>query len=330
MSATGAALVSENSNARLEWNARREKWWERLSQRCAGPECPHRGKLWPSWFRKLSGTEFDGRWYCEVGCMKPALTVRVHSLLSSFLQEKPRTYRLPIGLVFVNRGVITPIQLREALRLQRETGQRRIGDVLREMHLVNEQQLASALGTQWGCPVFPLERQPAHLSYGELLPLPLLESSRSVPAHFSPDGRTLHLAFGERLDHTTLYAIEQMLGCRTFACVAPEATVAGILDHFRRTVPRQETCFDTIREPREMAWTICSYAEHLRSARTAIVRAGSYVWVRFFRDSSSRDLLFRILSDPGSSLPTGSSATKAFSLSADMRKDGVSHAAEPV
>jgi hypothetical protein len=107
--------------------------------------------------------------------------------------------------------------------------------------------------------------------------------------------------------------------------------VEQTLDHFRRTVPRQETCFDTIREPREMAWTICSYAEHLKSARTSIVRAGAFVWVRFFRDKSTRDLLFRIVAGPrAASLGTVSLATKVLAASADNRKDGVSPGAEPL
>jgi hypothetical protein len=306
-------------------------WWEQFAQPCAGAECGYRGKLWPSWLRKFSGTEFEGRWYCDFNCMKPVLMARVRAILGGFIQEKPRTYRLPIGLLLVHRGVITSSHLREALNHQRESGQRRLGEVLREMKLLTDQQLAAALASQWGCPVYPLERQPTHLSYGELLPLPLLESSRSVPAYFSADGQTLHLAFGERLDHTTLYAVGEMLACRTFPCVASESSVEQALDHFRRTIPRQETCFDTIREPREMAWTICSYAEHLKSSRTSIVRAGAYVWVRFFRDKSTRDLLFRILPE---SRPAHLHAlpgnTKAFASSADMRKDGVSPAAKPV
>src|SRR5579863_13723 len=310
---------------------RRGKWWEQFAQPCAGAECIYRGKLWPSWLRKFTGTEFEGRWYCDFNCMKPVLMARLRHLLGGFHQEKPRSYRLPIGLLLVHRGIISSSDLREALRHQRESGQGRLGEVLRAMNVVNDQQLASALGSQWGCPVFPLERQPTHLSYGELLPLPLLESSRSVPAYFSTDGQTLHLAFGERLDHTTLYAVGEMLNCRTFPCVASESSVEQTLDHFRRTVPRQETCFDTIREPREMAWTICSYAEHLKSARTSIVRAGAYVWVRFFRDKSTRDLLFRILPESRSvQTAMGSAIAKAFVPAADIRKDGVSPAAETV
>jgi hypothetical protein len=309
----------------------RRKWWEQFAQPCAGAECHYRGKLWPAWLRKFSGTEFEGRWYCDFACMKPVLIGRVRNILNGILQEKPRNYRLPIGLLLVHRGAITSEQLREALQHQRASGQGRLGEVLRQMHVLSDQQLAAALASQWGCPVYPLERQPTHLSYGELLPLPLLESSRSVPAYYSTDGQTLHLAFGERLDHTTLYAVGEMLGCRTFACVASESSVDRTLDHFRRTVPRQETCFDTIREPREMAWTICSYAEHLKSARTSIVRAGAFVWVRFFRDKSTRDLLFRIVAGPrAASLGSVVLSTKVFESSVDNRKDGVSPAAEPV
>src|SRR5207245_10636577 len=139
----------------------------------------------------------------------------------------------------------------------------------------------------------PLDLQPAKLSWGGLLPIPLLESAGAVPAHASPDGRLLHLAFADRVDHTFLYAVEQMLGCRTVACVATASAIARLLDQLRRTAAREETSFDTVRDPREVTSTICSYASELQASRISIARAAAYLWVRFHRSGSSLDLLFR-------------------------------------
>jgi hypothetical protein len=327
MSATAIASLLEDSDARPESRPRRAKWWGRLLRHCAGVDCPHRGKLWPAWLRKAPGVDFEGRWYCEIGCLKPLLAFRVHTLLSSFLLERPRTHRVPIGLLLVNRGAISQEQLRDALRLQREAGRDRIGDWLLQMGAVTEHQLTAALGQQWGCPTFPLERQTAQLAWSDLLPLPLLEAACAVPAYASPDGRLLHLAFGERLDHTTLYAIEQMLGCRTLSSVAVASAVARVLDDLRRHAAKEETCFDTIRDPQEMTWIICSYADELKAAKISLARASGFIWVRFHRRKSARDLLFRI--SPAAT-PTffekSPGRAKGFAVSADTGKDGVSDA----
>jgi hypothetical protein len=303
MSATGITIIPDGYDAAVEAESRREKWWKRLvarySGRCAARDCPYRSKLWPAWLRKPESILFEGHWYCEPGC----------------------------------RGAISLEQLREALRLQREAGGAgRLGDWLNQMGAVREPHLAAALAQQWGCPVYPLDHQTAHPSWSGLVPLALLDSSRAVPAHVSSDGRVLHLAFGERLDHTLLYAIEQMLDCRTVACVAPQAKVAEFLRYWRRRAERPEISFDTIRDPYEMTRIICNYAAELQSSRLAVARASAHIWVRFYRRDIARDLLFRILPDTAPSLPfeKAPGKPKAFLPAADSRKDGVSDAAEPL
>ncbi|HTQ60225.1 MAG TPA: hypothetical protein VMI32_08380 [Candidatus Solibacter sp.] len=327
MATSDFSLLAADRGNTLPWLARRRKWWSQLTSRCAGPDCPQSGKLWPSRLHKSEGIIFDGRWYCCRGCLEAILGARVHTLLSSFHIEKPRAHRLPIGLLLVNRGVISPAQLREAIRLQREAGHGKLGDWLRQTAGLGDQQLTAALGQQWGCPVFPLEHQVTSATWSDLIPLPLLLSAGAVPAYASSDGRVLHLAFGERVDHTLLYAAEQMLLCRTFPCVASGHALQAKLEQFRRLTSGMDTCFDTIRESSEMTWTIGNYAVELKAKRLVLARAGSYIWVRFFRDQSSRDLLFRILPDNNSDYFERLSArTKAFSASADGRKGGVSNA----
>jgi hypothetical protein len=321
-------LVANNNRPGVPWTAWPKLWWTRFTARCAGSACPKQGKLWPYWLHHCAGLEFDGRWYCSRACFEPLVLGRIHALLSSFQSEKPRAYRLPLGLLLVNRGAISVAQLREALRCQREAGHGRVGDWLRQTAALTAQQLTAALGQQWGCPVFPLDTQEPSAAWTDLIPLPLLESANSVPAHASPDARVLHLAFGERVDHTLLYAVEQMLFCRTFPCVASASAVQHQLERFRKLTAGNSTAFDTVRESSEMAWTVCNYAVELHPQRIALARAGAYIWARFFGDQSSRDLLFRILPESSAkSLERPWDRAKAFSLPADGRKVGVSHAA---
>jgi hypothetical protein len=310
----------------------REKWWVRFAVSCAAAQCPYRKKLWPPWLRKLRGVRFEGRWYCEAECLKPLLEFRLLHLLSGFAPQKTRSHRLPLGLLLINRGAISAEQLREGLRKQRDAGGGRLGDWFRQMGAVDEQQLTAALGQQWGCPVFPLEQQTPNPAWSGLLPLPLLESARTVPVHASLDGRVLHLCFGDHLDHPLLYAVELMLGCRTVACVASEAKIDSFLRQLRRHAQRTETCFDTVRDPREMAWVICNYATQLQAVRVAVVRTNAHLWVRFYGRNVARDLLFRILPESAPALLSERffGGPKAFSLPADRRKDGVANAPGPL
>jgi hypothetical protein len=222
--------------------------------------------------------------------------------------------------------------LRETLRLQRQAGTGRIGDWFLQTGAITEQQLSVALAQQWGCPVFPLDAQHLHPAWSTLVPFPLLESARAVPAHASPDGRVLHMAFADRLDHTLLFAVERMLDCRTLACVASGSAITELLAVLRRSTDRPESSFDTIRDPQEIARIICNYADELQATRIAIARVTAHIWVRFFRRTAIRDLLFRVFLAKSSALSSGVSpgAAKAFLPFADTGKDGVPNAAEPL
>src|SRR5579859_7602954 len=200
----------------------------RLFPACESLDCPKRARMFPFSFLRGSGTEFDGRWYCSAECLQRSVQLAVQNLLARFLFERPRAYRLPLGLLLVNRGQITQSQLQEALRLQRIGGAGKLGAWLRQMNAASDEQLVNALAQQWACPVYPLDRHPQVVRWNDVAPFTLFEAVRAVPAHMSLDGRTLHVAFSERVDHTTLYALERMLDCRTVACVASEAAVSSL------------------------------------------------------------------------------------------------------
>jgi hypothetical protein len=311
---------AEENNTR--WMAPRARWRERLVLRCAGESCPRRNRFWPGWVRASLALEFESGRYCSAACLQPALVRRLHALLTVSVTDKPRSYRIPLGLLLVRNGVLPQDRLREALRLQRESGRGRLGDWLRQAGDVTDQQLTAALAQQWGCPVYPLERQPPAPAQSSILPLQLLESARAFPAHANTANGTLHLAFADRLDHTTLYAAEQMLGCRVVACVASEWAIDRELARIRRHYAGGEPCFDTVRDPVEMARIVGSYSDALSAGKIAIARVTSHIWVRFHCRRVTRDLLFRTA--PASPAPAEPLfRAKAFPASADTRKDGV-------
>jgi hypothetical protein len=262
---------------------------------CEGPACPHRGRLWPSWLRIVSPIQFEGRLYCDAKCLMPVLTARVQRLQTGFVDAVRKPNRMPLGLVLLQRGALSQAQLREALGRQREAGRGRIGYWLRELGMVDEQNLTAALGQQYGCPVFPLERMASPMLLSDLIPLTLLESACVVPAHSASNGNVLYLAFGDRVDHSTLFAIEQMLGRQTVGCVAREAVVNEVLELFRRAGQRDEIRFDSVREPSEMTGTICNYARELEAQRIAVINTSTFVWARFHSRKSIRDVLFKML-----------------------------------
>lgn len=300
-----------------------ERLWNRWTVRCAGTECKHGGK--PRWalLARFFGVHYNNRWYHHVECLKAALTLRLSQMLQSYAQGRDRVHRLPIGLLLVDRGAISPENLKEALRLQREAGYGKLSYWLEKIVPLDEAELTAALGQQWGCPVFrPSSHSVLRAGTGSV-PFPILAAAKAVPVHASHTGKQMHIAFSERIDHTLLYAVEEMLGCRTIACVSPDSLVREALEKLRRLDAGTEISFDTVRDPAEMAATICSYAVQMDARRIKTVRAGSYIWVAFFRKDARRELLFRVPGARTDEMAVSRERVKGNSGSADSGKDGV-------
>ncbi len=267
---------------------------DRLRHRCARPDCPERGRLWPRWRGHAEEIEFDRKRYCCASCAEFAFEREIERHLLLMRQESERPHRIPLGLLLISRGQITSNQLREALLRQRERAGQHLGNVLREMEALSEAALTTALSVQWGCPVFPLENNQAYLECSHLLPSALLQSASVLPVHLSVASKALHLAFTRRIDHTLLYVIERMCGYRALPCVASERLVGEALNRIRCFARSHETVFDSVRQPQEMAHLAAGYAGKLRAAQVQLAGAAGHLWFRFENPLGTHHLLFQL------------------------------------
>jgi hypothetical protein len=185
-----------------------------------------------------------------------------------------------LGLLLLSRQQLTAAQLRTALTAQRAAGQGRIGDWLRQLGFASEGQITAAVARQWGCPV--LKSGPAEFAALRPIPIPnlLLESFQMMPVQFAEATRTLLMAFGEGMDHTVLYAVEQMLGYRTEACfVCPSVLQKGLQELAQRN-PAKDVVFDRVEDAGECARIIASYSARIRAGEVRLAECGTHIWIR--------------------------------------------------
>jgi len=321
-------MQEEAEEFEVAWDWRRiqdagEQLWKRWTVRCGAPECKRGGAAKLLLLAKYSGVEYNNRWYHEMECLRTELTARLSEILQSFANRHERAHRLPFGLLLVNRGAISSQQLKEGLRLQREAGYGKLSYWLEQIVPLDEAEVTAALGQQWSCPVFRPTGQSLFVAAEGNVPFPILAAAKAVPVHSTLGGKQMHIAFSERIDHTMLYAVEEMLGCRTIACVSEDSMVREALETLRRRDTGTEICFDTVRDAGEMAATVCSYAMQMEARRIKTVRAGAYIWVGFYRKNSRRDLLFRVAGAGGDVAAASRERGKGNSPAGDSRKDGV-------
>jgi hypothetical protein len=230
----------------------------------------------------------DHQWFCSSRCLEESLE---DSLLGYFFKDRSTTpvrTTMPMGLMMLNRGVITDPQLREAIELQRISGER-IGACLQRLAPISEHDIASVVATQWGCPVFPADSvQPG---CALLVPCSLIDRYRMLPVHLVSQGRRLFVGFSDKVNHTALLAVEQMLGCNTEACILPEsALLQGI--ECRKHDTAGEVAMGRPRTAAETARMILSYAQQTAAGTLRLREVEGNIWVRFFSSRSHLDLVF--------------------------------------
>ncbi len=101
-----------------------------------------------------------------------------------------------------------------------------------------------------------------------------------LPLNHVAATNTLYLAFGERVDHRALYAIEKILACRTQPCVAGRKSIACQIDLMRQLQRPNDVEFGPMNDLAEMARIASSYTARLSPEAVRISRIGRFIWLR--------------------------------------------------
>jgi hypothetical protein len=267
---------------------------ERYFRPCESPTCPRRRRLWRALFVPLRGLSLDDHWYCSPECFRYALTSTIEQLLPGPPPPQNKPHRVPLGLLMLSRGYVDEEQLKRALQAQRDSGTGRLGEWLRHLGAVTEEQVTQILGFQWSIPIFPLNKSRQYLECSHLVPLPLLEVAEMVPVHYIPSSHHLYVAFVDRINYTALYSVEKMLECHTEPCLALQSQVQQALEDLHGRPRPSETLIDTVCDPLEIADATLFSASKLSAQGVRVSGFGGYIWTRILSPTGLTNVLFRI------------------------------------
>jgi Type II secretion system (T2SS), protein E, N-terminal domain len=269
------------------WLSNVRGYWD-----CGEGGCNVRRRMWrrTGWWN--SRIRLQGSCYCAPQCFENAARQCFSAACTSAVGASPVQHRIPLGLLMLSRGQVTGGQLRTALDAQQASGRHRIGEWLEKLGFASEQQVTTALALQWACPVLAW-KAPRDAGCARMLPYRLLERFRMLPVQFVPATRVFYIAFCDGIDYTALYAIEQMLDCRTEACLINRSSMDRELERMGHEARAGDLLFESWRDPAAMARITCSYALKLGAEQVRIVGCGEYIWVRLDAGRQVSTLLFR-------------------------------------
>jgi hypothetical protein len=266
---------------------------DRFLRQCESPACSNRRGSWRALLEAARGYILESHWYCSLECFERAFV----SVVGPFLAGNPRTpskpHRIPLGLLMLSRGLVDNDQLKKALKAQKDSGSGRVGEWLRHIGAVSEEQVTQTLGVQWSVPVFPLNQTRQFVECARLLPLPLLEAAEMVPVHHIPTSQHLYVAFVDHVNYSALYAVEKMLQCHTEPCLAVQSQIVLALNELRRTPSPVEVLMDGLSDPWAMASALSALIEKLDATETRVSGFDGLIWTRTVSPSGCTDLLFK-------------------------------------
>jgi hypothetical protein len=259
---------------------------------CANRSCLRPPTLWQRWWARHEGIHLEDGWYCSPECFAAGLGPRVAALGRADGRTQTPHQRFPLGLILLEQGVISQPVLQEALRLQREAGQGRIGEWLVRLGAATEAEIMGALAVQQNCPIFSGSAQQDFSAFQ--FPALLIRSHGGVPVYFNPAANCLYLGFAGPLNRPLLRAAEYLLRCRLEPCIVSQGLHRAVAKHWEGSLRGEAICIEQRQSAREMTRAIASYAEQAKASGCALARCEQYLWTRLYGDIASLDLLFRL------------------------------------
>ncbi len=257
-----------------------------LFPRCANPGC---ATGWMRLWRSHRVPVFEGRWACSGECTGELVRAAVEREMdrgASGIQP----HRVPIGLLLVEQGRISPDQLRDALHQQRRTEERTgqrilLGRWLVENGVVNEGDLTRILSAQWNCPVFSIAGcRPEGVA--SAMPHFLAETMGTVPVRMVR-GRLLYVAGSRRVDRSLAYGLERMLRVRVVAGVVRDSEFRAAQTRYLVTETPPTRILE-VANITVLARALARLIESEKPVEARLVRIHETWWLRMWRQGSRK------------------------------------------
>jgi type IV pilus assembly protein PilB len=155
-------------------------------------------------------------------------------------RARTRAGRTELGQVLLGLDAITQAKLDEALEIQARTGER-LGQILRDIGAVTEQDLARAFAVQWGYPYLTLQETQIDPDAAKLIPHALAVRHKCIGLE-RRNGRLL-LAMADPLNVVGVDDVRLITGLEVDLAVATEEDIA---DALRRAYQISDSIIDRV------------------------------------------------------------------------------------
>ena len=134
-----------------------------------------------------------------------------------------------LGELLLDRGIISQVQLDQALGVQRDKGGL-IGEILVDLGFVKEDDIAQSLTAQYGFPYLPLSNYDVNIDITSIIPGRVARQYLLVP--IDKIGNNLTLAMSNPLNVQAIEDVELLSGCSVQTFVSTSSDIKRAIEKY--------------------------------------------------------------------------------------------------
>jgi hypothetical protein len=248
---------------------------------------------------------YEGNTFCSDSCLRAHFENELNDKWRRLQLETNRTIPRPkLGSILMQTAFVTRDQVNQAVKLQNETREGRIGEWLLRLGFVEEHQITAALAKQFGLPLINLQNSDANSDAVRMIPGKVAKCSGIIPVGFDDSQAALRIAVSAPVNFNSQEAIRRMVHKGIVAYIGDQSVIERLLNQWYEpedldlsSVPTFGSLEDLIEVGDEMIAT----AINGRAQDIQAELAPDFLWVRLDFPSESHHHFFRYASQSAQS-----------------------------
>ena len=269
---------------------------------CHRKECSRIRSEFNIFLNRRRPPQYEGNVFCSDSCLQRHFESELSEKWRRLQVEQDRRIPRPkLGTILMQTAFITRDQLDEAIRLQTQTREGRIGEWLLRLGFVEEHQITAALARQYGLPLINLNNSDANTDAVRLIPGKVAKCTGLVPVGFDDDQTSLRVAVTAPVNFHSQAAIRRMVRKGIVAYIGDQSAIQRLLQQLYEpedldlsNVPTFSSLEDLIEAGNEIIATAINH--RAQDIRAELVQ--DFFWMRLDFPTESHHHFFRYLATP--------------------------------
>jgi hypothetical protein len=176
---------------------------------------------------------YEGNDFCSDACLRTHCEAELTEKWRKLQHDKSRTFPRPkLGTILMQTAYVTKQQVDEAIRLQSEKREGRIGEWLLRLGFVEEHQITAALAKQFGLPLINLKNAAAKTDAVRMIPGKIAKYSGLIPVGFDDSQTSLRVAVSAPVDFNAQEAIRKMVHKGIVTYIGDQSAIDRLLEQW--------------------------------------------------------------------------------------------------